>query len=78
PSPRHLSLEKARELGRAAKGRAAKVALTVDADDATFENIIETLGPDLLQVHGKETTARVRDLKQKFGLPVMKALPVAT
>ncbi|MFX4516564.1 N-(5'-phosphoribosyl)anthranilate isomerase, partial [Acinetobacter baumannii] len=37
-----------------------------------------TLGPDLLQVHGKETTARVRDLKQKFGLPVMKALPLAT
>ena len=78
PSPRHLSLEKARELGRAAKDRATKVALTVDADDATFENIIDTLSPDLLQLHGVETTARVRDLKQKFGLPVMKALPVET
>ena len=78
PSPRHLSLEQARELGRAAKGRATKVALTVDADDATFENIIETLKPDILQIHGKETTARVRDIKQKFGLPVMKALPVET
>src|SRR6201987_3901892 len=78
PSPRHLSLEKARELGRVAKGRATKVALTVDADDATFENIIDALGPDILQIHGKETTARVRDIKQKFGLPVMKALPVET
>jgi phosphoribosylanthranilate isomerase len=78
PSPRHLSLERARELGGVAKGRATKVALTVDADDATFENIIETLRPDILQVHGKETTARVRDIKQKFGLPVMKALPVET
>jgi phosphoribosylanthranilate isomerase len=78
PSPRHLSLERARELGRLAKGRATKVALTVDADDATFENIIETLGPDILQVHGKETTARVRDIRQKFALPVMKALPVET
>ena len=78
PSPRHLSLERARELGRVAKGRATKVALTVDADDATFENIIETLRPDILQVHGKETTARVRDIKQKFSLPVMKALPVET
>jgi len=76
PSPRHLSLEQARELGQAAKGRATKVALTVDADDATFENIIETLKPDILQIHGKETTARVRDIRQKFGLPVMKALPV--
>jgi len=78
PSPRHLALETARELGRAAKGRATKVALTVDADDATFENIIETLNPDILQIHGKEITARVRDIKQKFGLPVMKALPVET
>jgi phosphoribosylanthranilate isomerase len=78
PSPRHLSLETARDLGRHAKGRAVKVALTVDADDATFENIIDALKPDILQIHGKETTARVRDLRQKFGLPVMKALPVET
>ena len=78
PSPRHLALETARELGRQAKGRAVKVALTVDADDATFENIIDALKPDILQIHGKETTARVRDIKQRFGLPVMKALPVET
>jgi phosphoribosylanthranilate isomerase len=78
PSPRHLSLETARELGRQAKGRAAKVALTVDADDATLSNIVETLQPDLLQLHGKETTARVRDIKAKFGLPVMKVIAVET
>src|SRR4029079_16761399 len=78
PSPRHLSLETARELGRQAKGRAAKVALSVDADDATLENIVETLQPDLLQLHGKETTARVRDIKAKFGLPVMKVIAVET
>ena len=74
PSPRHLSLETARELGKQAKGRAAKVALTVDADDATLANIVETLQPDILQLHGKETVARLRDIKQKFGLPVMKAI----
>jgi phosphoribosylanthranilate isomerase len=78
PSPRHLGLEAARELGVAAKGRALKVALTVDADDATIENIIEMLRPDLLQLHGHESTARIRDLKSRFGLPVMKAIPVAT
>ena len=76
PSPRHLSLETARELGRQAKGRAAKVALTVDADDATLSNIVETLQPDLLQLHGKETTAQVRDIKARFGLPVMKVIAV--
>ena len=78
PSPRHLGLEAARELGRQAKGRAVKVALTVDADDATLGNIVETLQPDILQLHGRETTARLRDIKQKFGLPVMKAVAVET
>ena len=78
PSPRHLGLEAARELGKQASGRAAKVALTVDADDATLENIVETLRPDLLQLHGKETTARVRDIKAKFALPVMKVIAVET
>ena len=78
PSPRHLALETARELGRQAKGRATKVALTVDADDATLENIVETLQPDVLQLHGKETVARVRDIKQRFGLQVMKVLAVET
>ena len=78
PSPRHISLETARELGRQAKGRATKVALTVDADDATLANIVEALQPDLLQLHGKESVARLRDIKQAFGLPVMKAIAVET
>src|ERR1700737_1620673 len=78
PSPRHLSLETARELGRQAKGRAVKVALTVDADDATRGKVGETLQPDILQLHGKETVARLRDIKQKFGLPVMKVIAVET
>jgi phosphoribosylanthranilate isomerase len=77
PSPRHIDLGTAERLGRQAGGRALKVALSVDADDALLANSIEALRPDLLQLHGRETTARVRDIKQKFGLPVMKALPVA-
>jgi phosphoribosylanthranilate isomerase len=76
PSPRHLSLEIARDLGKQAKRRAIKVALTVDADDATLSNIDEALQPDILQLHGKETVARLRDIKQKFGLEVMKAIAV--
>jgi phosphoribosylanthranilate isomerase len=77
-SPRHVGLGTARELGRQVNGRAVKVALTVNADDATLENCIEALQPALLQLHGNETVARVRDIKQKFGLPVMKAIPVGT
>ncbi len=78
PSPRHLSLETARDLGGRVKRRAVKVALTVDADDATLGNIVETLRPDILQLHGKETMARLCDVKQAFGLPVMKAMAVET
>jgi phosphoribosylanthranilate isomerase len=78
PSPRHLSLQLARELGHQVKRRALKVALTVDADDAMLDNIMDALSPDILQLHGKESVARLRDIKQKFGRPVMKALPVET
>lgn len=77
-SPRHVSLGTARDLGRLVKGRAIKAALTVDADDAALENCIDALQPGLLQLHGSESVARVRDIKQKFGLPVMKVLSVAT
>jgi phosphoribosylanthranilate isomerase len=76
PSPRHLGYEAARALGRRVAGRAGKVALTVDADDATLAAIVEALDPDMLQLHGKEPPARVTAVKARFGRPVMKAIPV--
>ena len=78
PSPRHLLYEAARPLGARVRGRAQKVALTVDADDAAFDALVEALRPDLLQLHGRESPARVAALKARFGLPVMKAIPVET
>ena len=78
PSPRHLSLDAARSLGTRVNARAQKVALTVDADDAVFDALVEALQPDLLQLHGKESPARVTALKKRFGLPVMKAIAVET
>ncbi|WP_398484827.1 phosphoribosylanthranilate isomerase [Tardiphaga sp.] len=77
PSPRHVSLDMAEKLGQQAK-KAVKVALSVDADDALLANSIEALRPQILQLHGKESLARIRDIKQKFGLPVMKAIAVET
>jgi phosphoribosylanthranilate isomerase len=78
PSPRNVSLHTARELGGRVKDRAEKVALTVDADDALLSSIVDVLRPDLLQLHGKETPARAGAIAQRFGLPVMKVLPVET
>ena len=71
------SFDTARALGARANGRAQKVALSVDADDALLEQIVETLKPDLLQLHGNEPPERVTAVKVRFGLPVMKVLPIA-
>jgi phosphoribosylanthranilate isomerase len=77
PSPRNLALETARLLGERVKSRAGKVALIVDADDQTLDAIVEALKPDLLQLHGSESPERVAAVRARFGLPVMKALPIA-
>ena len=77
PSPRNLGLEAARTLGQRVRGRAGKVALTVDANDDTLLDIVAALKPDMLQLHGSETPDRVVAVRTRFGLPVMKALPIA-
>ena len=77
-SPRNVSLHAACELGGRVKGRGQKVAVTVDADDATLTNIVDMLQPDLLQLHGQETPARVGAIRQRFGVPVMKVLAIET
>jgi phosphoribosylanthranilate isomerase len=76
PSPRHLDLATARMLGARVRGRARKVALSVDATDEELSTVIEALQPDLLQLHGKETPKRVLEVKARFKLPVIKALAV--
>ena len=78
PSPRSLGFETARALGERVRGRARKVALSVDADDDYLAACIEALKPDILQLHGKETPERVVMVRTRFGLPVMKALPIET
>jgi len=77
PSPRNLGLELARTLGERVRGRAGKVALTVNANNDTLGSIVDALKPDMLQLHGKEAPERVAVVRSRFGLPVMKALPIA-
>ncbi|MEA2905198.1 MAG: phosphoribosylanthranilate isomerase [Alphaproteobacteria bacterium] len=77
PSPRHLGFEAARVLGARVRGRAQKVALSVDADDDVLAASIEALQPDALQLHGKEDPDRVVMVRTRFRLPVVKVLPIA-
>ena len=76
-SPRFLPLPLAREVALAAPPGLVKVALTVDADDATLDAIVDAMPLDMLQLHGHETPERVAALRARFGLPVMKVLGVA-
>ena len=76
-SPRNLTLPQARLAALAAPPGLAKVALTVDADDASLDAIVEAVPLDMLQLHGAETPERVAEVRARYGLPVMKALGVA-
>lgn len=76
-SPRHLTVEAAARLALAAPPGLAKVALTVDADDATLDAIVEGVPLDMLQLHGHESPDRVAEVRARYGLPVMKAVGVA-
>ena len=78
PSPRNISLAEAKVLADAARGRVRIVALTVDADDALLAEIVSTVRPDLIQLHGSESPERVAAIRQLFGVPLMKAIKVAT
>jgi len=75
-SPRHLSIQLASQLRQPAEGRALVVAVTVNADNATLDTIVEGMKPDILQLHGEESPERVSDLKARYGLPVVKAFAI--
>ena len=77
PSPRHVSLADARWIAGGIPDGLIRVALTVDADDETLAEIIEAAQVDLLQLHGSESPDRVADIRDRFEVPVMKALGIA-
>jgi phosphoribosylanthranilate isomerase len=76
PSPRHIGVEAARALAEQVRLGVRKVAVSVDANDDLLNQCIAALRPDLLQLHGREPPERVAVIRSRFGLPVMKALPI--
>ena len=77
-SARHLELAEAAALAVAVPAGICKVALTVDADDAALEALLEAVPVDMLQLHGGESPERVAEVKARYGLAVMKAVGVAS
>jgi phosphoribosylanthranilate isomerase len=78
PSPRNVTPAQAAELAARAAGRVSRVGLFVDADDGTIADAIAAAGLDILQLHGHEPPERAAQVRAQFGLPVWKALPVAS
>jgi len=78
PSPRNVSVAQAATLAAMARGRARVVALLVDADDTLIADVVAHVQPDYLQLHGDETPERVAEVRRRWGVPVIKALKVAT
>ena len=76
-SPRAVSPEQARAIALAAPVGLARVGLFVDGDDALFDAVLAQAPLDMLQLHGKETPARMADLRRRYGLPLIKAVGVA-
>jgi phosphoribosylanthranilate isomerase len=76
-SPRHVDWETGRALGRQARGRAKIVALTVDADDDALKRMVDALEPDVVQLHGRESPARVERIGELCACPTMKAIGVS-
>ncbi len=75
-SPRNIAPGDAAVLRERTRGRAAAVAVTVNADDATLDAIVGSVDPDMLQLHGAESPQRVTEVRNRYGRPVMKALAI--
>ena len=78
PSPRNVTLADAAALGARAAGRIGRVGLFVDADDALLADAVAAASLDAIQLHGKEPPERAAQLRARFGLPVWKALSIAS
>jgi len=77
-SPRNIAPDAAARLAPPARAKNVKiVALAVDPSDNEVEAIVAGLSPDLIQLHGKETPARVREIGHRWNVGIVKALPVS-
>lgn len=77
PSPRALAAEAAAVLAATVPVGTMKVGLFVDDPDARIGEVLERVPLDMLQLHGRETPARVDEIKRRFALPVMKVVTIA-
>ncbi|MDP2260084.1 MAG: phosphoribosylanthranilate isomerase [Caulobacter sp.] len=76
-SPRNVSPEAAAQLVGPVRGEAQTVAVVVDPSDGFLDRLMETLKPDLIQLHGGEPPARVAAIGLRTGARTIKVIPVS-
>ena len=77
-SPRNVTPEDAARLAEPARAKGVKVvAVTVDPDDVLLDHLRNALRPDLIQLHGRELPGRVREVSERLGSGVIKAISVS-
>ena len=77
-SPRNITADAAARLANPARNKAKVVAVTVDASDADLDTIAQTLKPDLIQLHGRETPNRAAEIRTRTGVGVVRAISVSS
>ncbi len=77
-SPRHVEADQLRALAAMIPAHVERVAVLVDPSDEMLGELIATNALTALQLHGKESPERVAAIRQRFGLPVWKAISVKT
>lgn len=77
-SPRSITPGTAAKLAALVPEGVTKVGLFVDADNAQITRVLDEVKLDMLQLHGNENAGRCADIGQRFSLPVMKVVKVAT
>lgn len=78
PSPRNIAIDIAGELCQIVPKSVRRVGLFVNPSDEELGIVLKNVSLDMLQLHGTETPKRVREIKKRFGLPVMKAFSVSS
>ncbi|MDE0765794.1 MAG: phosphoribosylanthranilate isomerase [Amylibacter sp.] len=76
-SPRHLRIKQASIMAKSVPTGICKTALVVDPTDQELDTLLGAVPIDMIQLHGHETAERVSEVKQRFGLPVMKAVGIS-
>ena len=75
-SPRNISINLSRELLKSRNKTTKIVALTVDPNDDSLNEIKEIVNPDYIQLHGNENPNRCMDIKKNLNIPIIKRLNV--